>query len=85
VKTWVSAFVPDARSIGLAELPQRGVGNSRIKLEMGVNTMQSHISQFAVGTYKTAHRHGPGSHVLMLNGTGYTLMWSGPTKYSQAD
>jgi quercetin dioxygenase-like cupin family protein len=85
LETCLSAFVPDARSLGLAQLTQRGVGNSRIELEMGNNTMQSHISQFAIGTYKTAHRHGPGSHVLMLNGTGYTLMWFGPTKYSQAD
>lgn len=85
VRTSLSAFVPDARSIGLGQLTQRGVGNSRIELEMGGNAMQTHISQFAVGTYKTAHRHGPGSHVLMLNGTGYTLMWFGPTKYSEAD
>jgi mannose-6-phosphate isomerase-like protein (cupin superfamily) len=85
VQTWLNAFVPDARSIGLAQLTQRGVGNSRIELTTGDNTMQSHISQFAVGTYKTAHRHGPGSHVLMLNGSGYTLMWFGPTKYSEAD
>jgi quercetin dioxygenase-like cupin family protein len=85
VQTWLNGFVPDARSLGLAQLTQRGVGNSRLELEMGDNTMQSHLSQFAVGTYKTAHRHGPGSHVLMLNGTGYTLMWFGPTKYSEAD
>ncbi len=85
VHTWLGAFVPDARAIGLAEVKERGAGNSRIELEMADNTMQVHISQFSVGTYKTAHRHGPGSHVLMLGGQGYTLLWNGPTKYSDAD
>jgi len=85
VRTWLSAFVPDARSIELGQLGQRGVGNWRIELEMADNAMQSHISQFAAGTYTTAHRHGPGSHVVMLGGQGYTLMWVGPFKYSDAD
>ena len=85
VHSWLGAVVPDARAIDLAEVKQRGVGNSRIELEMADSTMQAHISQFAVGTYKTAHRHGPGSHVLMLNGQGYTLLWNGPLKYSEAD
>lgn len=44
--------------------------------------MQAHISEFGVGSYKKAHRHGPGSHVVMLNGSGYTLMWKGDLRYS---
>jgi len=46
--------------------------------------MQAHISEFEVGTYKKAHRHGPGSHVVMLNGSGYTLMWKDTPRFSQA-
>lgn len=37
-----------------------------------------------MGTYKKAHRHGPGSHVLLLNGQGYALLWKGALKYSEA-
>ncbi len=85
VFTWDSGFVPDARNIGLKQVKQRGAGNSRIELQLADNTMQAHISEFEVGTYKKAHRHGPGSHVVMLNGTGYTLMWKGSPKFSEAD
>jgi gentisate 1,2-dioxygenase len=84
VHTWDSGFVPDARTIGLSEVKERGQGNSRVELQLAENTMQCHISEFEVGTYKKAHRHGPGSHVVMLNGRGYTLMWKDGVKYSES-
>jgi quercetin dioxygenase-like cupin family protein len=84
VHTWDSGFVPDARAIGLEAVKERGEANSRVELQLAENTMQCHISEFEVGTYKKAHRHGPGSHVVMLNGRGYTLMWKGTIKYSEA-
>jgi hypothetical protein len=37
--------------------------------------MIAHVSEYPVGTYKKAHRHNPGAHVLILKGKGYTLMW----------
>lgn len=83
VFTWDSGLVPDARSIGLAEVKERGAENRRIELQLSDNTMQAHISEFGVGTYKKAHRHGPGSHVVMLNGSGYTLMWKGSPRFSE--
>jgi len=42
---------------------------------MAKGSMNSHISQFPVGTYKKCHCHGPGAHVIILNGEGYSLMW----------
>ena len=84
VDTWDSGFVPDARALALRESKERGEGNYRIELQLADNTMQAHISEFETGTYKKAHRHGPGSHVVMLNGRGYTLMWKGSLKYSDA-
>jgi hypothetical protein len=42
---------------------------------MAKGSMNSHISQFPTGTYKKAHCHGPGAHVIILSGEGYSLMW----------
>ena len=78
------SFIPDARTITLKTSASRGKGNSRIELELSNNTMQTHISEFTTGTYKMAHRHGPGSHVVTLNGQGYTLFWKGSNRYSEA-
>jgi len=84
VGTWDSAYIPNARTLGLFKSNERGKANSRIELQLADNTMQAHISEFEVGTYKKAHRHGPGSHVVMLNGRGFTLLWKGSVKYSEA-
>jgi hypothetical protein len=46
-----------------------------VKLKLARSAQWAHISQFPVGTYKKAHRHGPGANVVVLSGSGYTLMW----------
>jgi mannose-6-phosphate isomerase-like protein (cupin superfamily) len=68
-------LVPDARALELASYELRGAGGRKIELSMAGNTMGAHISQFPPGTYKKGHRHGPGAHVVILSGQGYTLMW----------
>jgi oxalate decarboxylase/phosphoglucose isomerase-like protein (cupin superfamily) len=68
-------FVTDAVNLRLAAARERGAGGGHIRFSMAKGSMNSHISQFPVGTYKKGHRHGPGAHVIILSGSGYSLMW----------
>lgn len=68
-------FVADAVNLPLISARERGAGGGHIRFNMAKGSMNSHISQFPVGTYKKAHCHGPGAHVIVLSGEGYSLMW----------
>lgn len=69
-------FVPDTRTVQLYDKKARGAGGNRhVLFDMAGNTMMAHISEFGVGAYKKAHRHGPGAHVTILTGRGYSLLW----------
>jgi quercetin dioxygenase-like cupin family protein len=72
---WRSNFIDDISTFKLQERSVRGAGGTGVNFEMSNNTMRSHVAEFPVGTYKMAHRHGPGAHVLILTGKGFSLMW----------
>ena len=77
-------FVADAVNLPLVEAKERGAGGGHIRFNMAKSSLNSHISQVPVATYKKAHAHGPGAHVIFLSGEGYTLMWpegEAPTRY----
>ena len=77
-------FVADAINLPLIAAKERGAGGGHIRFSMAKGSMNSHISQFPIGTYKKAHAHGPGAHVIMMSGDGYTMMWpegETPRKY----
>jgi mannose-6-phosphate isomerase-like protein (cupin superfamily) len=74
-RVWESRFIPDAASLELQTWVERGAGGSNVMLEIADNTLCAHISQFPVGTYKKAHRHNAGAHVILLGGTGFSLLW----------
>jgi oxalate decarboxylase/phosphoglucose isomerase-like protein (cupin superfamily) len=68
-------FVADAVNLPLIAAKERGAGGGHIRFNMAKGSMNSHISQFPVGTYKKAHAHGPGAYVIVMSGEGFSLMW----------
>lgn len=75
-KIWETNFVADLYNLHLHEWAERGGGGKHVKFELANNAMVAHVSQFQVGTYKKGHRHGPGAHVVILEGQGFSLMWT---------
>jgi quercetin dioxygenase-like cupin family protein len=78
------SLIPDARTLTLFDAPARGRKNRTAEIQLADNTLQCHVSEFPVGTYKRAHRHGPGSHVLVIGGRGYTLLWKDTPCFSDS-
>jgi mannose-6-phosphate isomerase-like protein (cupin superfamily) len=74
-RQWETNFIADVRSVELPEWSDRGGGGRVMLVELARNSMGAHISQFQMGMYKKAHRHGPGAHVIILAGDGFTLLW----------
>src|SRR6202023_1485948 len=73
-------FVPDAVNLPLITAKERGAGGGHIRFNMARGSIASHIPQFPVGTYKKAHAHGPGAHVIVPpNAWFHQHFNSGPT------
>ena len=54
---------------------ERGGGSTNIMFVLANGIMHAHISEMKVGTYKKAHRHHNGVHVMCASGIGYSLLW----------
>ena len=75
-RLWQSNFIADVRAHEVETWRERGAGGTNRQFNMGSNHFNLGISEFPVGTYKKAHRHGPGAHIITLEGSGYTLEWN---------
>lgn len=84
-RIWESNFIPNAANFRLLEWKERGGRSSNVRFELAENTMGAHVSEFPVATYKKAHRHGPGAHIIILSGKGYSLMWPDGAKKMRFD
>jgi quercetin dioxygenase-like cupin family protein len=72
---WETNFVPDLGAIELPDFSDRGAGGGALVFLLADSTMHAHIAEMPVGTYKKAHRHPSGIHVMCVAGSGYSLMW----------
>ena len=82
---WESNFIPNAIDMPLYDYKERGAGNINVFLELAGNNTKAHISEFPIGTYKKAHKHGPGAHLLILSGEGFSVLWQEGEEYRKAD
>jgi hypothetical protein len=70
----------------LYEWRERGEGSRNVQMNLADGSMGAHVSQFPIGTYKKGHRHGPGAHVVVLYGDGFSLLWqAGSTERIRCD
>lgn len=73
---WYGNFFPD---MGIWDRLHtdavRGAGSERVGIQFVNSAMRSHMSVFATGLYKKAHRHGPGVVIVIPGGEGYSVMW----------
>jgi quercetin dioxygenase-like cupin family protein len=74
-RVWETNFVADLWSFQPKDYKERGGENRTSLFEFVDNTMSAHLSEFPIGKYKKAHRHGAGAHIVMLTGSGYSYFW----------
>lgn len=74
-RRWQTNLIPDTRAFKLEEWRERGGGGTNMFFVMSGNAMSAHMSEFQPGSYKKAHRHGPGAEIIILSGVGYSLLW----------
>ena len=74
-RVWESNFIADLWAFEPKDYKERGGDNRTTLFEFVDNTMSAHVSEFPIGKYKKAHRHGAGAHIVMLTGSGYSFLW----------
>jgi quercetin dioxygenase-like cupin family protein len=75
LRLYETNFIPDIRKFPLDTYPERGIRTSIMRLSMASTGIGMHVMSVSEGTYATAHRHQPGAHVIVVEGTGYELMF----------
>lgn len=74
---WEANFIPDISKFDqLVDYEARGGSGTNVKFRFPhAQTLWAHMSEFDIGQYKKAHKHGPGANLLVISGEGFSLMW----------
>ena len=74
-RSWETNFVRDVNNFLLARWEEKGIGTRHMRFAMADGGYGCHIHELAPRTYVQAHRHLPGALILVLQGSGYEIMW----------
>jgi hypothetical protein len=73
---WSGNFFPDMRAWdNLVPFKGRGAGGHVVWIRYPNSPLWNHMSVFPSKTYKKAHRHGPGTLIVIPGGEGFSYMW----------
>lgn len=73
---WHGAFFASMKDWDkMASNAHRGAGSTSVYCQFPDTELSAHMSEFGAGTYKKAHRHGPGRAIVIPKGEGYSIMW----------
>ena len=73
---WVGNFFPDMRVWdNLIPFRGRGAGGHVVWVRYPGSPLWNHMSVFPAQSYKKAHRHGPGTLIVIPAGEGFSYMW----------
>jgi hypothetical protein len=73
---WLGNFFPDMKAWDrLSSFQRRGAGGHAVWIRYPKSPLWNHMSVFPSRTYKKAHRHGPGTFIVIPVGEGYSFMW----------
>ena len=75
LRVFETNFVADCRQFNLDAYPERGNRIAIMRFSMASANLGFHVMSVNEGTYATAHRHGAGAHVIVIEGTGYELLY----------
>ena len=74
-RLWITNFIPDVRKSRLDE-SWHGPGAFLSQFEIADNSLIGHLAHWPDGKYMLSHYHGGGAILLIIQGEGFTLMWS---------
>lgn len=72
---WEGGFIRNVKEIALGKSAYFGKGFDRLPLYLSRNSWGAHLGGVKVGSYKKAHRHQGGAHIIIVEGTGYAYVW----------